>query len=453
VIAKRSFSEYKKVCYIRSSPFVGNLFQYRKDHLSVLDRLASAGDVSGMRFGPLPVIMFNKPAHIHSIMAEHAADFDKGLLVHTLFRSVIGDNLVSSEGHTHRRRRKQVAPSFQPHHLATYAQIISACGEQLQQLWSTGTVIDINHLMSTLAYNTISKVLFDVDNFAEVSNVNAAMIAIIDYLSHGFSAVVSPPYLWPLQRSLRTRKATYVVRTALQGFINEHRTGNIEHNDMLTTLLEAKDEDGYPMSDAQLIAECMTLFGAGQGTTIATALTWAWYLLSQHPQIYAHMQQEVDQVLQGRTPTYEDLACLPYCLQIYKETLRLYPPVYATARRALRNVEIDEYLISKGQTVLISPYLLHRRADLFPDPELFDPERFTTQRQKQLSRGAFLPFGAGPRTCIGMHFSLMEGHLLLATLAQRVRFSLVPGQTITPDPIRHLTLRPAGQVNMLVIRR
>jgi cytochrome P450 len=226
----------------------------------------------------------------------------------------------------------------------------------------------------------------------------------------------------------------------------------MERNDFLSILLQARDEDGNPMSDDQLMAECLTLFGAGHETT-ATALGWAWYLLCQHPEIYQKVQQEVDTVLQGRTPTYEDLARLPYCLQVFKETLRLYPPAYATSRRALHDVEIDGYHLAKNQIALIAPYTLHRRPEYFPEPEKFDPERFTPEREKQLPRYAFVPFGAGPRICIGLYFSMMEGHLLLATLAQRVKFSLLPGQNITPDPLHHLTLRPASGVNVSVTRR
>ena len=154
-----------------------------------------------------------------------------------------------------------------------------------------------------------------------------------------------------------------------------------------------------------------------------------------------------------RTSTYEDLAPLPYCLQVFKEAMRLYPPAYAFSRRALREVGIDGYRIPKGGVVLIAPYTLHRREEYFPDPEKFDPEHFTPEREKRLPRYAYLPFGAGPRICIGMYFAMMEGHLLLATLAQRASFSLVPGQAIEPDPGHHLALRPAGAVNVVVKKR
>jgi cytochrome P450 len=234
--------------------------------------------------------------------------------------------------------------------------------------------------------------------------------------------------------------------------IDERRTSTRERNDTLSVLLRARDEDGSQMSDQQLMDECQTLFGAGYETT-ATALTWTWYLLTTHPAIYQKVQQEVDTILQGRTPTYADLARLPYCLQIFKETLRLYPPAYIIPREALQDVEIGGYLVPKGYHALIPVYVLHRNPDYFPNPEQFDPDRFTPEREKELPRCAYMPFGAGPRICVGNYFALMEGHLLLATLAQRVTFELVPGQTIKADPSKTVTLHPNHEVMVKVRKR
>jgi len=223
-------------------------------------------------------------------------------------------------------------------------------------------------------------------------------------------------------------------------------------NDFLSILLRAKDEDGSGMSDQQLMDECITLFGAGHETTAAT-LTWAWYLLCQHTALYEKVQQEVDSVLQGRTPTYADLANLPYCLQVFKETMRLYPPATGVMREALHDVEIDDYRVPKGANVVVPIYTLHRNPRYFPEPETFDPDRFLPEREKELPRYAYLPFGAGPRICIGNYFAMMEGHLLIATLAQRATFFLVPNQVIAPDLTKTLALRPYGKVEAVVKRR
>jgi len=438
--------------YIAGYPLIGNLLEFRKDRLNLLRRMARVGDVCGMHFGPFPGILFNKPEHIHSILVEHAYDFDKGLAVHNTFRPVIGDGIFSSEGDFHRRQRKLMSPPFQPRHIASYAEIMGQYGEQIQQTWSDGSIIDVNHQMTNLTMSVIGKALFDADVFTETDELGSAMTVTTEYVAHALSVLFPPPYDWPLPRNRRTHRAAQVLRNHIQHFIDVRRNSLTERNDFLSILLQARDEDGKPMSDEQLMAECLILFGAGHETT-ATALSWTWYLLCQHPEIYQKVQLEVDSVLQGRTPTYEDLARLPYCLQVFKEAMRLYPPAYLLSRRALCEVEIDGYHVPKDMVVLYAPYTLHRREEYFPEPEKFDPERFTPEREKQLPRYAYLPFGAGPRICIGMYFAMMEGHLLLATLAQRVSFSLVPGQTIVPDPIHHLTLRPIGEVKVLVKRR
>jgi cytochrome P450 len=216
-------------------------------------------------------------------------------------------------------------------------------------------------------------------------------------------------------------------------------------------LLHARDEDdGSFMTDKQVRDEAMTIFLAGH-ETIAVALTWTWYLLAQHPEIYALLRNEVDSVLRGRSPTFADLPNLPYTLQVLKESMRLYPPAYGYARQATQPVTIGEYDLPAGTLVLISPYAMHRRPDYFPNPERFDPTRFTPEAEQRLPRYAYIPFGGGPRICIGNHFALMESHLVLATLAQRVTFDLIPGQHIEPEPI--VTLRPKGGIKMRVSHR
>ena len=438
--------------YIRGYPLVGNLPDFTKDRLGLLQRLARAGDICAMHFGPFPAILFNTPEHVHSILVEHACDFDKGRAIHMLGRSVIGDGITSSEGDFHRHQRKLMSPPFQPRHIASYAEIMGYYGEHIQQTWTDSTVIDVNQHMTNLTMSIIGKALFDADVFTETDELGAAMTVVMAYFSHGVSTLLPLPYSWPTPRNRRTHKAMQVLRNRIQRFIDERRNNPAERNDFLSILLQARDEDDKPMSDEQLMAECLTLFVAGHETT-ATALSWTWYLLCQHPEKYQQVQQEVDRVLQGRTPTYDDLARLPYCLQVFKEAMWLYPPAYIMSRQALHNVEIDGYRIPKGWVVLLSPYTLHRREDSFPESEKFDPERFTPEREKQLPRYVYLPFGAGPRICLGLYFAMMEGHLLLATLAQRISFSLVPGQTIVPDPVHHLTLRPEGSVNVVVKRK
>ncbi|MDQ2887338.1 MAG: cytochrome P450, partial [Chloroflexota bacterium] len=274
-------------------------------------------------------------------------------------------------------------------------------------------------------------------------------------LAHAVRTLTSPftlPLSIPTPYNQRVRHATRLVEARLCQMIEERRQHPSGRNDLLSHLLQARDDEGQPMEEQQLIDECLTLFTAGHETT-AAALAWTWYLLCEHPASYQKLQQEVDQELQGRLPTYADLPRLTYCLQVFKETMRLYPPASGILREALHDTVIDGYRVPKGATLILSPYTLQRRADYFPEPERFQPERFIAEQEKLLPRSAYIPFGAGPRICIGNHFALMEGQLLIATIAQRYTFSLVPGQQIMPDVVHNLALRPGGKVEVIAKKR
>lgn len=444
----------KPIPHIPEPPLVGSLPEHTRDRLTLYLRVVQqCGDVGSFHFGPFRVIFFNKPEYVHSVFVEHADDFDKGAAIHNTFRPIIGNGIFTSEGDFHRRQRKLMAPSFQPRHIISYADLMAHYSELIQQKWSDSETVDVNQEMTHLTMSIIGKILFDADVFTETDELGAAMTTTLSHVSHTLSKLFPIPLNWPTKRNRDTRHAIAVLRGRIQTLIEERREETEERNDFLSILLQTQDEDGKHMSDEQVIDESLTLFGAGHETT-ATALAWTWYLLASHPEIYKRVQAEVDAVLQGRTPTYADLAQLPYCLQVFKETMRLYPPAYAISRAPLHDVDINGYIARKGKDIVfVSPYTMHRRPDYFPEPEVFDPERFTLENEKKLPRYAYIPFGAGPRICIGNHFAMMEGHLLLATLAQRVTFELVPNQHIIPDPLKTVTIRPRNGINMVVHRR
>ncbi|GAC1642798.1 MAG: cytochrome P450 [Ktedonobacteraceae bacterium] len=452
--ANTPMKQAKPIPRIAELPLVGSLPEHTRDRLSLYLRVArQCGDVGSFHFGPYRVIFFNTSEYVHSIFVEHAYDFDKGAAIHNTFRPIIGNGIFTSEGDFHRRQRKLMAPSFQPRHITSYADTMVHYGELIQREWSENETIDVSQEMTNLTMSIIGKVLFDADVFTETDELGAAMTTILAHASHTLSQLFPIPLNWPTKRNKNMRQAIALLRGRIQKLIEERCAETRERNDFLSVLLQSKDEDSHSMSDEQIIDESLTLFGAGHETT-ATALAWTWYLLASHPDIYKKVQEEVDTVLEGHTPTYADLARLPYCLQVFKETMRLYPPAYAISRAPLHDVNIDGYTVRKGKDiVLVSPYTIHRRPDYFPNPEMFDSERFTPENEKRLPRYAYMPFGAGPRICIGNHFAMMEGHLLLATLAQRVTFELVPDQRIEPDPLKSVTIRPKNGVNMVVHRR
>ena len=444
-------SETRSVPFIPEIPLLGSLRVFMNDRLGFLRHLAHGGDVCGFHLGPIPILFFNKPEHVQSILVEDAYDFSKGKLMHKAIKS---NGLFISEGDFHRKQRRLMAPLFQPRHIVHYADTIVFYGELIAQAWVEKAVIDLNQQMINLTLSVIGKILFDIDRLKENDELGAAMAVGFEHTVRKLSSPFMLPENLPTPYNRRVRKATGFLEKRILQMIEERRRlrtqqHTAERFDLLSVLLDAQDEDGTHMSDRQILDECIILLGAGHETT-AAALSWTWYFLCQYPEEYKKVQQEVQQVLQGRRATFNDLAHLPLCLQAFKEAMRLYPPAAGIFRETLHNTTIDGYQIPKGANILISPYTLHRRPEIFPDPEVFDPGRFTPEREKGLPRHAYLPFGAGPRICIGNHLALMEGQLLIATLVQHATFTLVPGQHIQPDPVHNLALRPGGKVEVVV---
>jgi cytochrome P450 len=453
MIVKAKTATTNVVPLAREAPFIGSLHAHKKNRLSFYRRMVEEyGNVCGFHLGSLPVTLFNSAEYAHSILVEHVDDFYKGQIVHKTNGPFTGNGIFMSEGDLHRRQRKLLAPSFQPRHISNYADTIVHYGEQTIQGWDDGAELEISKQMTALILSIIGKVLFNSDIFNETDTLCQAMMICFEYAAYLRSHPFSLPLSWPTPRNHRTRRAIQEIKQKVQHMIDERRISTQEHNDLLSILLHAKYEDGSQMSDLEVMDESRTLFGVGHETT-AAALTWTWYLLTTHPTIYHKVQQEADNTLQGRVPTYADLAHLPYCLQVFKEAMRLYPPSYIHLRQALHDVEIGNYLVPKGYHAVIPVYLLHRNPDYFPDPEQFDPDRFTPEHEKLLPPCAYLPFGAGPRICMGNHLALMQGHLLLATLAQRVTFELLPGQMIEPSVNKSIALRPNCDMMVKVKKR
>jgi len=441
--------------FMKGTPLLGSVVPLSRNRMKFLSQLSDRGAVTGFYLGPLSAVAFNRADYVHDFLVNRADDFDKGWTMH---RSFVGNGVFISEGELHRIQRKIMAPSFRPGTIASYAAIMAQYGERLVANWQDGQEVLIGKEMNGVSMSIIGKTLFDEDMFSEADAMGKALIVVFNHAAH---MVVNSPFSlprdWPTPRNREKDRAWATIRNRLQKMIDERRASpERKREDFLSLLMDARYEDGRAMSDEQLMDECSTLFAGGQ-ETVANSLVWVWVLLCQHPSLYQKVQEEVDTVLQGRTPTYEDLARLPYCQQVYKETLRLYPPAIVVIRQALRDCQIESsegvYSIKKGMLVLASIYAIHRQPDYFPEPLRFDPDtHFSAEREKQHPRYAFMPFGAGPRICIGNYFAMMEGHLLVALLAQRVNFELVAGQHIVPSS-KTLTTRPTIDVRMTVHKR
>jgi cytochrome P450 len=269
----------------------------------------------------------------------------------------------------------------------------------------------------------------------------------MEYIVRSLTAPVHLPPSWPLPGNRRAQRAVVRLNQTVYRMIAERRAAPADRGDVLSMLLLARDDDGSGMSDTDIRDEIMTLMIAGHETT-ANALSWTWLLLAQHPRAAERLGAELDAVLGGRAPTVDDLPRLPCALQCLKEAMRLYPPVHTFGREAERDIAIGPMQLRRGDIVLINVFGMHRRRDYYPDPDAYRPERFTEAAEKERPRGRYLPFGGGPRVCIGNHFALMEAQLLLATMAQRWRFSLVEPSPPSPEPL--ITLRPKGGMRMRV---
>jgi cytochrome P450 len=312
--------------------------------------------------------------------------------------------------------------------------------------WRDGARLDIADEMLRVTMLIVAKALFSADVAEDVQRVARAVETMQEFMGQ---RSLLPPWV-PTPRELRARRAVRDLDEVVYRLIRERRASGDDRGDLLSMLLLARDEDGNGMTDAQARDEVVTLLAAGHETT-ANTLNWTFYLLAQHPNVAAKLHAELDAVLAGRAPALADLAQLPYTEMVVKEAMRLYPAAWAVSREATEDVQLREVVIPKGSVAGLMLYSAHHDARWFPEPEKFDPERFSPEREHTIPRYAYLPFGAGPRVCIGNSFALMEARLLLATIAQRYTLALAPGQTV--QTLARITLIPKGGLPMTMHER
>jgi cytochrome P450 len=452
-------TDEKQIPVLPGWPLVGNFPEFRDDRLDFLMKVhQECGEVGQFSIGPTEIVLVTSKELVKEITVKQAKNFEKSPNVRKYLKPILGNGLLSAPNDFHKRQRKIMAPVFQHKRLGHFAAIMATCADTLQARWPDGATLDIAHEMMELTLWIVGKTLFGADLLGEAKELGEAVTDGIEFGNEQYTALIHIPYEWPTPVNERAREAIGRIDETILRMISEARNAKEERNDLLAMLVAAQDEDdGGTLSDEQLRDECVTLFAAGHETT-ALALSWAWHLLTKHPDIYQRLQTESKTVLGGRTPTLEDLEKLPFALQVFKETLRLFPPAYIVTRQAAVDVELDGYHLPAGTFVMFSPYVQHHRADYFPDPEKFDPDRFSPERVEQIPEDAYIPFSMGPRVCIGNHFALMEGQMLLAAIAQRVTFEAVadqdpdkPGvQTVEPEPM--ITLRPKDGLKVKVKR-
>jgi cytochrome P450 len=408
------------------------------------------GDVVYLRLGGDHLYMLHHPDHIHQVLVEQAGKFHKSRLYKQILARFLGNGLLVSDGEFWRRQRRLAQPAFHAKRIETYARCMVDFTTQMLESWREGETRDMAQDMMRLTLRVVAKTLFDADLSSDAASIGRALTALQETTDRRFSEILPLPDWLPTPDHLKERRANATLEAIITRIIDKRRASGEDKGDLLSMLLLAEDDDGERMTDQQLRDETMTLILAGHETT-ANTLAWTWYLLAQHPEVEAKLHAELDGALAGRAAARDDLMLLPYTEMVVKEAMRLYPPVWSFTREAVEDVEIGGYVIPKGSIVVVTPYIVQRDARWFPDPERFDPERFDPENEKRLPKYAYFPFGGGPRICIGNTFAMMEARLILATIAQRYRLSLVSQSPVTPEPL--ITLRPRGGLPMKLRQR
>jgi cytochrome P450 len=409
------------------------------------------GDIAHYNVGPLHVYQLNHPDFARQVLVEEPEKFYKARLIKQAFGPFAGQGLLTSDGAVWKQQRKLIQPAFHHAQLVTYGAVMVGHALRTIDALDDGAVVEIQEEMTRLTLAIVVQTLFSADVTREAKEVGRLMIGVLDAANDRLNRILRLPSWVPTRRNLREKRALARLDELLDSFIAAHRASSEKPADLLSVLLAATDEDsGTRMSDRQLHEEMMTLFLAGHETT-AMALTWTWYLLSQHPEVEEKLVGEVSRVLRGRAPTVADLAQLPYTEMVVRESMRLYPPAAGFAREPIEDVRIGGYDVPRGSIVTVNTYALHRDPRFFDDPERFDPERFSVGWEERIPRYAFLPFGGGPRVCIGNGFAMMEARLIVATVVQRCHLSLEPGQEIVPMQL--VTVRPKHGIRMRASKR
>lgn len=430
-------------------PIVGNLHTFRLNPLQFLTKTAREyGDLAYFRLGPQHAYLLNHPDFVRHILVTNQGNFTKS---RALQRSkiLLGEGLLTSEGQHHTQQRRLVQPGFHRDRLASYARVMSDYAVRLRERWKPGATIEVSHEMMRLTLSIVGKTLFSADIEASASQIGEAMTNVLKMfhlLMMPFSEYIEK---LPLPSMRRFEKARAHLNATIYSLIRERRESKADTGDLLSMLLLARDDEtnGAQMIDQQVRDEALTLLLAGHETT-AQALTWTWYLLSQNPECERLMHDEVDSVLEGRAPAFDDLPRLPYTEMIFAESLRLYPPAWGVSRKAKEDFNLGSARIPAQSICILSPYVTHRDARWFPNPERFDPQRWTPEARESRPKFCYFPFGGGARVCIGERFAWMEGVLVLAALAQKWKLRLVEPQRV--EPLALITLRPKHGVQMIV---
>jgi cytochrome P450 len=429
---------------------LGMLKKMVRDRLSVMSSVAAKyGDAVRLPLGPKTLYFFNHPDHAKHVLAENPDNYQKGIgLVHA--KRAMGDGLLTSEGELWKEQRRTIRPVLAPRRIQSQAGMIAeeaaAMVARLRNRAGDGPV-DIRQEMTDLTLGVLGRTLIDAD-LGEFSSIGESFEAVQDQAIFEMMSLSTVPHWLPLPGALRFRRARKDLQRIVDQLVADRKARGLGGDDIVSRLIDSTSkETDRALAQRRIRDELVTLLLAGHETTAST-LSWTFYLMDQNPEVWDRVREEVVRVLGDRLPTFEDLHSLRYLSMVLDEAIRLFPPVWILPRIAVGPDNIGGYHVPAGADVLICPYTLHRHPDFWDSPNLFDPERFSPERSADRPRYAYVPFGAGPRFCIGNSLGMMEAAFVVALVARDLRLRMVPGYQVVPEPM--LTVRVRGGLPMTV---
>lgn len=432
-----------------TTPLLGHVPLLWRDPLgALLDGMREQGDVVGYDCGTFEMLLVNDAEAVQHVLQKNHRNYRKSRNYAAL-RLVLGDGLLTSEGGAWLRHRKLVQPAFHHRALRRFADEMVRLTADHVGRWAHGETVDLHREMMELTLRIVGSTLFSADLLDDAEDIGRALDVVLPYAWRRTENPLQLPTWVPTPENLRFRRARNRLDRLVAELVEARRHMAEPPLDLLSMLMEAQDEDGG-LSNEALRDEILTLVLAGHETT-ANALTFLGYLLAIHPSTARRLAAEVDEVLGERAATHEDVAALPFTTCVVQESLRLFPPAWGFEREAVEADVVGGYPVRPGTVIAVAPYTLHRHRRYWDDPEGFDPDRFTPERSAGRHRFAYLPFGGGPRICIGKGFAMMEAVLIIATVAQRWRLALRPGERLDLEP--GITLRPRGGLHFDVAAR
>lgn len=434
--------------YLRGSRVLGSAPEMRRDPLGLLTEARRRhGDFVRFRLGPYRVYLLAHPDYVAHVLQKNPRNYLKDGYEHI---EIVGSGLLASEGEFWRQQRRIVQPAFHRDRLKDMSRTMTTATGNMLGRWERHAAdgaepLNVDEEMSRLTLEIVGRTLFGADVTGEAGEVGRALQTVLSLGFQRTGRFLPTPLSIPTPDNRRYRAAVRKLNGVVDGLVAGRRESGEERRDLLSMLLEARDESGRGMEPRQIRDEATTILTAGYETT-ARALTWTWCLLDSHPQTRERLEEELERVLGGQPPTFEDLEKLAYTEMVFKESMRLLPPVWGLSRLVAAEDEVGGYRVPKGSRVVLSQYVTHRHPDFWERPDSFDPERFTPERSAGRPKYAYFPFSGGPRRCIGANFAVMEAKLILATVAQRYRLALLSGHPVEPEP--SFTLKPRHGMRM-----